>query len=243
MGMTRQGVTQHLAVLEAANLVVTVRRGREKFHYLNPVPINEIYERWIGKYERGRLQALSQLKKGVTTGVMDKPAFVYVTYIAAPPETVWKALTDGEFTRQYWGGRRIQSDWAVGSPVSHIRDDGGADWQGEVLQSDYPRILSYTFHMQISDEHRAEGHSRVTFELESMGPFTRLTLLHDQLEPGSKTFETTRYGWPAIVSSMKSFIETGSPLPFARLGFGPSGIQKQLDEVSDSQEARQESNR
>jgi uncharacterized protein YndB with AHSA1/START domain len=69
---------------------------------------------------------------------------------------VWQALTDGEFTRRYWGGRRIESDWQVGSPVKHVREDGGVDWQGEVLQSERPRLLSYTFHMLISEQHRGE---------------------------------------------------------------------------------------
>lgn len=153
---------------------------------------------------------------------MDRPAFVYVTYIATTPEKLWTALTDGEFTRRYWGGRRIQSDWKVGSPVSHVREDGGIGWQGKVLQSERPRLLSYTFHMQISEEHRGERPSRVIFELHSMGSVVKLTLTHDELESDSATLATTRHGWPAIMSSLKSLLETGSPLPFQGLGFGPS---------------------
>jgi uncharacterized protein YndB with AHSA1/START domain len=153
---------------------------------------------------------------------MDKPAFIYVTYIATTPEKLWEALTDGEFTRRYWGGRRIQSDWNTGSPVKHIRADGAIDWQGEILKSERPRLLSYTFHMQISDEHRGERASRVTFELQPLGSVVKLTLTHADFESGSATFETTRHGWPAIMSSLKSLLETGSPLPFPGLGFGPS---------------------
>ena len=100
---------------------------------------------------------------------MDKPPFVYVTYIQTSPERLWEALTDGAFTQRYWGGRRIQSNWNVGSPVRHVREDGGIDWQGEVLQSERPRLLSYTFGMQISERHRGEKPSRVTFELQPMG--------------------------------------------------------------------------
>jgi uncharacterized protein YndB with AHSA1/START domain len=153
---------------------------------------------------------------------MDRPAFVYVTYITTTPEKLWEALTDGEFTRRYWGGRRIESDWNVGSPIRHVRQDGGIDWQGEVLQSQRPKLLSYTFHMQISDEHRGERASRVTFELQPLGSVVKLTLTHADFESGSATFETTRHGWPAIMSSLKSLLETGSPLPFPGLGFGPS---------------------
>lgn len=222
MQMSRQAVAKHLGLLEAANLVVAVRRGREKLHYLNPVPIAEISERWIGKYERDRLRALSDLKRDLTGEQMDKPSYVYVTYIATTPERLWEALTEGEFTQQYWGGRRITSDWTVGAPVRHVRDDGGIDWQGEVLRWEPPRLLSYTFHMQISDGHRDERPSRVTFELEPLGHVVKLTLTHDEFGPDSATLETTRHGWPAIMSSLKSLLESGDPLPFAGLGFGPA---------------------
>ena len=147
---------------------------------------------------------------------------VYMIYIATTAEKLWEALTDGEFTRRYWGGRRIQSDWKVGSPVRHVREDGGIDWQGEVLQSERPRLLSYTFHMEISEEHRRDQPSRVTFELQPMDSVVKLTLIHDDFVSEKPTFETTRHGWPAIMSSLKSLLETGSPLPFQGLGFGPS---------------------
>ena len=153
---------------------------------------------------------------------MEKPKFVYVSYIATTPEKLWQALTDGEFTRRYWGGRRIQSDWNVGSPVKHLREDGGIDWQGEVLKSERPLLLSYTFHMQISEQHRGERASRLTFELQPMGSMVKLILIHDEFESRSATFETTQHGWPAIMSSLKSLLETGSSLPFPGLGFAPS---------------------
>jgi uncharacterized protein YndB with AHSA1/START domain len=153
---------------------------------------------------------------------MDKPEFVYVTYIATTPEKLWRALTSGEFTRQYWGGRRIQSDWKVGSTVRHFREDGGIDWEGEVMVSEPPRFLSYTFHMKISEEHRAEPPSRVTFELQPLGSVVKLILTHGDFAGTSATSETTRHGWPAIMSSLKSLLETGNPLPFSGLGFGPS---------------------
>jgi uncharacterized protein YndB with AHSA1/START domain len=153
---------------------------------------------------------------------MTRPVFVYVTYIKTTPDKLWQALTDGEFTRRYWGGRRIQSEWQVGSSVRHMREDGGIDWEGEVLQAEPPRLLSYTFHMQISERHRGDLPSRVTFELQPMGSVVKLTLTHDDFEPNSATFETTLHGWPAILSSLKSLLESGSPLPFQGLGFGPS---------------------
>lgn len=168
---------------------------------------------------------------------MDKPAHVYVTYIEATPERVWKALTDGAFTREYWVGRRIQSDWRVGAPVTHVREDGGIDWEGEVLAYAPPRLLSYTFHMQVSEVHRADRPSRVTFELEPMGAVVKLTLTHDEFAPDSATYETTRYGWPALMSSLKSLLERGRPLPFTALRFGPSTTEKPTDETRQDQPA------
>ena len=151
---------------------------------------------------------------------MTKPAFVYVAYIATTPDRVWEALTSGEFTRQYWGGLRITSDWTIGSPVRHLTEDGRVGWEGEVLQFEPPRVLAYTFHMQISEAHRKEPPSRVTFTIEPFESLVKLTLVHDEAGPGSVTLETTSNGWPAIVSSLKSLLETGRPLPFSRLGFG-----------------------
>jgi|SRR5688572_25630340 uncharacterized protein YndB with AHSA1/START domain len=153
---------------------------------------------------------------------MDKPDFVYVTYIAATPEQVWDALTNGDFTRRYWGGLRIQSDWNVGSPVTHVTQNGEVGLEGEILESDPPRVLAYTFHMLVGAEKRAEQPSRVRFDIEPVGAMVKLTLTHDRFGPDSATLEDTRHGWPAIMCSLKSLVETGVPLPFTRLGFAPS---------------------
>lgn len=152
---------------------------------------------------------------------MNKPEFVYVTYIDATPSKVWNALTNGEFTRQYWGGRRISSDWQVGSKVQHFKDDDSIDWVGEVLEANPPRRLSYTFDPSTemseqkgeqADPHRAEKPSRVTFEIDEYMGKVRLTLTHDQFEPGSKVLPGISMGWPAILSSLKSLLERGEPL-------------------------------
>ena len=153
---------------------------------------------------------------------MDKPDIVYVTFIASTPEAVWRALTTPEFTMQYWAGRRIESDWAPGSPVRHVRPDGGADWEGEVIVADPPRLLSYTFHMNIREAHESDAPSRVTFEVEPIGEMVRLRLTHEHARADSPTRERTMHGWPAILSSLKSLLETGKPLPFTGLGFGPA---------------------
>src|SRR6476619_5965691 len=116
LDMARQSVSKHLAVLEAANLVTTVRRGREKLHYLNAAPINEITERWITRYERERVHALADLKRALEDTTVDKPTFVYTTYIRTTPERLWQALTEPAFTARY-GGITFDSDWQPGSTV------------------------------------------------------------------------------------------------------------------------------
>jgi uncharacterized protein YndB with AHSA1/START domain len=150
----------------------------------------------------------------------ERPRFVYVTYIAATADRVWQALTDGDFTSRYWGGLRITSDWLPGSAVKHLTPSGAAGFVGEVLEADFPNRLSYTFHLQISPETRSDAPSRVTFDLQQLEVLTKLTLTHDHEAPG-ETFNNTSNGWPALMSSMKSLLETGQPLPFTRLGFGP----------------------
>src|SRR5262249_52225020 len=116
--MARQSVSQHLSVLESANLISTVRHGRRKLHYLNPVPLHEIQRRWIQECEYSRLHARRALKQQAEeaemTGIADKPTFVYVTYIHSSPEKVWEALTDADLTADYWGHSNV-SDWRPGS--------------------------------------------------------------------------------------------------------------------------------
>lgn len=154
---------------------------------------------------------------------MSKPDFAYVIYIDTTPEQLWKALTEGEFTRQYWGGRQIQSDWTTGAPVRHVKADGSLDWRGEVLEASPPHRLSYTFSPDNDDEmpgyegekvdlDKPEKPSRVTFEIAEYMGQVRLTLIHDQFEENSKVLQGISVGWPAILSSLKSLLEGGSPL-------------------------------
>jgi uncharacterized protein YndB with AHSA1/START domain len=154
---------------------------------------------------------------------MNKPEFVYVSYIATTPEKLWKALISPEFTRQYWAGRTIQSDWKVGSPVKLLKADGGLDWRGEILQSDPPRLLSYTFDPQnfLQSEGISEPPSRVAFEISGLGPektskrgVVRLQVTHDSFQPDSEVARAVSQGWPAILSSLKSLLESERSLEF-----------------------------
>lgn len=154
---------------------------------------------------------------------MSKPDFAYVIYIDTTPDDLWKALTDGEFTRQYWGGRHIHSDWTTGATITHTKADGSVDWRGEVLEANPPHRLSYTFSPKNDDEMPGyegekvdltapEKPSRVTFEIAEYMGQVRLTLIHDEFEQNSKVLPGISVGWPAILSSLKSLLEGGRPL-------------------------------
>ena len=210
--MTRQSATQHLAVLQAANLISTVRRGREKLHYLNPVPLHEIQERWIDKFERPRIRALRTLKRRAEEDMTDKPTFVYVIYIESTPEKVWHALTDADLTAEYWGHSNV-SDWQVGSRWEHQRTDGTrtADVVGTVVESSAPTRLVTTW-ASPGEEGADDGSSRVTFDIQPHGEIVRLTVTHENLADEADRDEAAA-GWAAVLSNLKSLLETGSPLP------------------------------
>ncbi|KUO15617.1 ArsR/SmtB family transcription factor [Streptomyces dysideae] len=212
IAMTRQSVTQHLAVLEAANLVSTVRRGREKLHYLNPVPLQEIQERWIDKFERPRLRVLGAVKRRAEETMTDKPTFVYVTYIESTPEKVWDALTDADLTAAYWGHSNV-SDWRQGSRWEHVRTDGSgiADAVGTVVASERPTRLVTTWAAP-DEEGQQDKYSRVIFDIRQHADIVRLTVTHEDLADEGELADASS-GWPAVLSNLKSLLETGHPLP------------------------------
>jgi DNA-binding transcriptional ArsR family regulator/uncharacterized protein YndB with AHSA1/START domain len=225
--MARQSVSKHLAVLEAANLVTTVRRGREKLHYLNAAPINEIAERWITHYERERVHALADLKRALEDSPMDKPTFVYTTYIRTTPERLWQALTEPAFTERYWN-ITFDTDWKPGSPMAwHQRGVTIADPDQVVIESDPYTRLAYTWHtftpewaaaMDVAEERRerllAERRSKVTFDLEPLDDEqVKLTVVQDDLEPDGLLRNMISNGWPRVLANLKTLLETGEPLP------------------------------
>lgn len=139
---------------------------------------------------------------------MHKPEFVYVTYIETTPEKLWEALTSSEFTRQYFFNTDIVSDWSVGSRIALVQN-GKTNDEGEVLEVDPPKRLSYTFHHLLSEEAKKETPSKVTFVLEPHGKLVKLTLTHDNFPPGSVVIGPISNGWPKILSGLKSLLETG----------------------------------
>jgi uncharacterized protein YndB with AHSA1/START domain len=207
--MTRFGVMKHLKLLEEAGLVTTKKRGREKLHFLNPVPIRLVHDRWVSKYAAPWAAALSTLKRDLEAKTMEK---VFEIYIKTTPELLWEAITDSEMRQKYSFGVGVEADWTPGSryEASHAQA-GVAISEGEVIEVDPPRRLVQSMRALWSDEVKTEGFSRVTWEIEPVGDDScKLTVTHDELREGAN--EELYGGWPQILSGLKTLLETGETL-------------------------------
>ena len=237
MRMARQSVSKHLAVLEAAGLVVTVRQGREKLHYLNPAPINEIADRWITQYDQPRLEALADLKRALEKPMTPQPPKRPPTRprsctrpTSAPhPSSCGRRSTEPAFTQRYWGGLSFDTDWKAGSTMAwRIADVTVVDPDQVVIESDPYRRLTYSWHSYTPEWAAASGideplravlaaerRSTVTFDIDDLGEAVKLTVLHSNFEAGSTAATMVRDGWPRVVADLKSLLETGEPLPIS----------------------------
>jgi uncharacterized protein YndB with AHSA1/START domain len=208
--MTRFGVMRHLDVLEDASLVTTRRAGREKRHYLNPVPIRLLHDRWISKYAEPVVGGMSALKRHLEEPSVT-PDHVYAIYIKAAPERVWQAIVDGDDTVRYFYGTRVASDRKAGSPLVYTYPDGTVAADGEVIAADPPRRLEMTFHARWDPKVDAEGAVRQIWEVQpGEGGVTRLSVT----TIGMKEEQARQFGGGLefILSGLKSVIETGEPL-------------------------------
>jgi len=205
--MTRIGVAKHLQILEDAGLVVSKRQGREKLHYLNPVPIRLVHDRWVDKYTEGWAAGLADLKADLER-TMEK---VFEIYIRTTPERLWEAITTPAIRSKYHFGSRIESDFTPGSRFEMVHP-GGDDplAEGENIEVDPPRRLVQTMRALWGPDVIAEGTSRLTWEIEPVGDSCRLILTHDQLRDGAN--EQLFGGWPMILSGLKTWLETGELL-------------------------------
>jgi DNA-binding transcriptional ArsR family regulator/uncharacterized protein YndB with AHSA1/START domain len=225
MDIARQSVTKHLEILEAAGLVVTARRGRERLHYLNAAPIHDIADRWIDQYHRERVRALADLKDALEINSMQAQSFVYQTYIKTTPEQLWQGLTNPEFTKRYWS-IELLTDWSAGAPMTWNHHGVTiVDPEQVVIEADPYRRLSYTWHaftpelasrFGIADDVLAtivaERRSKVTFEIEDLDGIVRLTVVHGDFDDGSAVVTMISEGWPRVLSDLKTFLETGETL-------------------------------
>jgi uncharacterized protein YndB with AHSA1/START domain len=148
-----------------------------------------------------------------------KTEFVYVTYISTTPEKVWSALQDAEMTKLFWGRARNVSDWQVGSSWTHGNYDDAKDIDvsGTIVEAEPPKRLVVTWKSMKAPD---EGVSRVTYLIESVFGAVRLTVTHDEIVAGSATQKGVSSGWPAILSSLKTLLETGAPMPMTTRRWG-----------------------
>lgn len=221
IAMTRFGVAKHLAVLEGAGLVTTRRSGREKRHYLNPVPIRDLHDRWLDKFAADRASALLALRANlegapVKTTTADPTADqVYRILIRTTPQAVWDAITRPEFTTQYFHGARVETTAEPGTPFRYHSADGQSLWGDEtVLEVDAPRRLVVGWRSLWDPELAAEPSSRVTWEIEDQGDgVVMVTVVHDRLGESPRTAATVSgVGWMTVLSGLKSVLETGRGL-------------------------------
>ncbi len=219
--MTRFSVMKHLRVLEEAGLITAKRRGREKLHFLNPVPIRLVHDRWINKYTEPWAAMLAGLKTQLEedtpmgdsgrrpwTAAPDEK--VFEIFIRTSPERLWEAITSPELRRRYSFGLAAESDWREGSRYALATPAGAPMVEGKNLEVDAPYRLVQSFTALWSDDVRREGTSRVTWEIEPVGDSCRLTVTHDQLRPDAHG--ELYGGWPQILSGLKTLLETGEDL-------------------------------
>jgi uncharacterized protein YndB with AHSA1/START domain len=205
--MTRFGVMKHLKLLEEAGLVVTRRHGREKLHFLNPVPIRLVHDRWVSKYAEPWVAGLSDIKQRLESQ-MEK---VFEIYIRTTPERLWEAITDPEIRKKYNFGADVSSDWKVGSRLQMgVPEVDMLLGDGEVLEVDPPHRLVHTMTALWGDDVKSEGASRVTWAITQVEDSCQLKVIHDELREGAN--EQLYGGWPMILSGLKTWLESGEQL-------------------------------
>lgn len=217
--MSRFGVMKHLQLLEKAGLITSAKIGRERRHYLNPIPIQQLYDRWVSKYAGAWTGAMTRLKyeledTAAMTTAVETTTHIYEIYIRTTPERLWQALTGGDQTAQYYFGTRVHNIDRVGADYKYTSPDGSALLEGRVIEADPPHKLVTTFIPRWVPNAKE---STVTFEITAEGDVCKLTLRHEDLVAGEELTEGVKDGWARIFSSLKSLLESGSALPAAAM--------------------------
>ena len=210
--MSRFGVMKHLQILEKAGLITSTKVGRERRHYLNPVPIQQVYDRWVSKFAGTWAGALTRLKYELedTPAMAEKTTHVYEIFIRTTPERLWQALTDGDLTARYYFNTRVENITAAGQDYRYMGPDGNVMLSGRVIEADPPRKLVTTFVPSWAEN---APESTTSFEITPEGEVCKLTLRHEGLVVGDALTEGVKDGWARILSSLKSLLEAGEPLP------------------------------
>ena len=212
--MTRFGVMNHLSILEGAGLVTTHKVGRRKLHYLNPVPIQMVQERWITKFTERKVRTMTKLKSELESAAKrETPDHVYQVIINVSPTVVWNAIVDGDVTQQYFYGTRVESTWKEGERITYAYPNGDLAAEGTVLAIDPGTMVDMTFQALWDEALIAEGPAREIWRVDDFGGATKLTIELYDTPAGSKTHTDFVSGFPYIVSGMKTLLETGETLP------------------------------
>jgi DNA-binding transcriptional ArsR family regulator/uncharacterized protein YndB with AHSA1/START domain len=216
--MTRIAVMKHLRVLENAELVVSHRSGRKRLHYLNPVPVRRLHDRWLDKFRARAADVLLALQSHMEEPAMgdqvdnDRPRFVSQIFIRATPEQVWRGITESEFTLRYYYSSSVESTWKAGEQYRYAIGEVTAI-VGTVLEADPPRRLVQTFDARWDDDVAADAPTRLTWEIEEHAPgISKVTAIHDGFPSQTATYHSVAGGMPFILSGLKSLLETGEPL-------------------------------
>ncbi|MFC2083605.1 ArsR/SmtB family transcription factor [Bacteroidota bacterium] len=212
---SRYGVMKHLKILEKANLFTFVREGKFKKLYLNVMPIQFIYDRWISKYSAIWAKNLSFLKHKLeeeSQMAEQELKHVFVTYIKTTKEKLWEALTDPGLTKHYFYGTELKGEIKVGSKIEYhgLDKEGNPNIpvEGEILEVVPYKKLVHSFRFPISEDKT----SRTVYKIEEQEDYVKLTLTHDQFESETQTYKSVSEGWPFILSGLKTFLETNKPL-------------------------------
>jgi uncharacterized protein YndB with AHSA1/START domain len=215
--MTRFGVMNHLSILEGADLVTTHKAGRRKLHYLNPIPIQLVHERWITKYTDRKVRTMTQIKSELESAAGGStPDHIYQVIINVSPAIVWNAITDGDITEKYFYGTRVESTWEEGAEIKYLHGDGRVASEGVILAIDPGTMVEMTFQALWDEDLIAEGPAREIWRVEDFNGATKLTIELYDTPAGSKTYSDFTSGFPYIVSGMKTYLETGESLPTPR---------------------------
>lgn len=221
---SRFAVMKHLRILEEANLLKIHKEGRFRKIYLNAVPIQMIYDRWLSRYSRHWAEGLTRLKYNMEnqeSSMSVETKQVYVLYIRTSIDKLWKALIRAEITPEWFAGMSVRFEPEVGAPLTYeVKGVEGQAVQlvrGKVLEFSPQKSLAYSFSLQVDEKVRADKESRVRYELEDLGETVKLTVTHDQFEGETPSYVGTSQGWPMHLSNLKTFIETGKALSLPKM--------------------------
>ncbi|SMX37633.1 ArsR/SmtB family transcription factor [Octadecabacter ascidiaceicola] len=210
--MTRFGVMKHLNLLEDAGLIITRKRGRFKYHYLNALPLQEVMDRWVAPFLQPQAKALSDLKTKLEKDTrMSKPDFMMQTFIRCTQDALWDALTQADdMARYHFACNTVQGNAVVGDTTTFIRPDGSAMLKQVTTALDPKSKIAMTFEPKFMGPEAPTSH--MVYLIEPQGDVCQLTIEHYDMAPGQEGFAE---GWARLTASLKSYLETGEALKMA----------------------------